>query len=673
MLRSTNLSSLPVSRDFCLFAVASAVIAAGASQVQAQALVDLQLVGPAQAIIPDQTFEVQLRATRNDPLIPASLIGMDCIIGWDPTKVQFLGISSTGAIASFFSRVPLAANDFYGINEANPPADGNLLYEFGRPLGQPHTVPSEGSQIVTFRFKSISANFTSTSVFVINNINVLYPFSTVVYSGSVPGLNVYGASTPASITQLDCSTIFWYRDSDGDGAGDPNDSTTGCTQPAGYVSSNTDLCPTNAALVAPVTYYADVDQDGFGNSASSTSVCQTSAPSGYVANSSDCDDNSVIYADGDGDGFGAGAMVACNGVATNTDCNDASTAVYPGAVENCANDGIDNDCDGEANSDAESIDSVNYYVDGDVDGFGAGAATKSCTAISGSVTNNTDCDDALKTYADGDGDTFGAGAMTACGVATNTDCADNDNTIYPGAVENCANDGIDNDCDLEANSDAEAVDSVNYYVDGDVDTYGAGSATKSCTAISGSVTNSTDCNDQNAAINPGATEICDALNTDEDCDTLADNADSSAADAGKTDFYADSDNDNYGVGSAQRFCDEPANFAPVAGDCNDQAAAINPGAQEICDTANTDEDCDTLADDNDPSATGKSTFYRDADGDTFTGSTTAQFCDVQSGYEATNEGDCDDADILVYPGAPELCANLAVDNDCDGSTAESEA
>ncbi|MFZ9916647.1 MAG: hypothetical protein ACO3IB_15115, partial [Phycisphaerales bacterium] len=56
--------------------------------------------------------------------------------------------------------------------------------------------------------------------------------------------------------------------------------------------------------------------------------------------------------------------------------------------------------------------------------FGAGAATKSCSAIAGSVTNNSDCDDAQTTYGDADGDGFGAGAKTPCGVSNNSDCDD---------------------------------------------------------------------------------------------------------------------------------------------------------------------------------------------------------------------------------------------------------
>jgi len=164
-----------------------------------------------------------------------------------------------------------------------------------------------------------------------------------------------------------------------------------------------------------------MDGDGFGNG----DMIRSCAPvDGFVTNSIDCDDNSVIYGDGDGDGFGAGPMVACNGVASNSDCDDASNAVFPGAAEVCADLAVDNDCDGDV-SDAEASDSVAYFVDGDQDGFGAGAATMSCSAIAGSVTNADDCNDAMVMYADLDLDGFGAGAMIACGgVATVSDCDD---------------------------------------------------------------------------------------------------------------------------------------------------------------------------------------------------------------------------------------------------------
>ncbi|HNC96966.1 MAG TPA: putative metal-binding motif-containing protein, partial [Myxococcota bacterium] len=61
-------------------------------------------------------------------------------------------------------------------------------------------------------------------------------------------------------------------------------------------------------------------------------------------------DGSSFFADTDGDGFGdpATATIACAAaagyVADNTDCNDQSSSMAPGLDEIC--DGLDNDCNG---------------------------------------------------------------------------------------------------------------------------------------------------------------------------------------------------------------------------------------------------------------------------------------------------------------------------------------
>jgi len=75
--------------------------------------------------------------------------------------------------------------------------------------------------------------------------------------------------------------------------------------------------------------------------------------------------NTRYYADADGDGFGDPALsqLACSQpvgyVLNNTDCNDNSAAVYPGATEVC--DGLDNDCDGQIDLIINNTGLVAYY------------------------------------------------------------------------------------------------------------------------------------------------------------------------------------------------------------------------------------------------------------------------------------------------------------------------
>jgi hypothetical protein len=202
-----------------------------------------------------------------------------------------------------------------------------------------------------------------------------------------------------------------------------------------------------------------------------------------------------------------------------------------------------------------------------------------------------------------------------------------------------------------------------FYPDDDGDGFGdMAGAEQHCTAPAGFVDKAGDCDDANAAVRPDAKEICDAV--DNDCDGMIDDADSSLDLATAGVFYRDSDGDTYGdAGQSKKACVKPVGYAASSSDCDDNAAAVHPGAAEICDFI--DNDCDALVDIDDPNIDPSSTktFYRDQDHDNFGAGTAVVACDAPSGYVMAG-GDCNDSDNASYPGGTEICDGA--DNDCDG-------
>lgn len=124
-------------------------------------------------------------------------------------------------------------------------------------------------------------------------------------------------------------------------------------------------------------------------------------------------------------------------------------------------------------------------------------------------------------------------------------------------------------------------------------------------------------------------------------------------------WFPDDDGDGYGDGNYPEFaCAQPDGYVGDASDCDDNSAAVYPGAPELCDDV--DNDCDGSIDE----GLALTTFYIDSDGDGFgSGGTTIQGCVLPWGF-AMNADDCNDSSELVYPGASGSGEGL--DNDCNG-------
>lgn len=134
-------------------------------------------------------------------------------------------------------------------------------------------------------------------------------------------------------------------------------------------------------------------------------------------------------------------------------------------------------------------------------------------------------------------------------------------------------------------------ESETWYVDLDGDGYGAaGDQQDACDPLMGYVDNKADCDDARADVHPGAIEVCDDDDVDEDCDGRADNDDDDAT--GTTYYYQDADEDGYGSeNDVKSACELPEGYVSVAGDCDDTNSAMSPAREEMCGNG-IDENCD---------------------------------------------------------------------------------
>ena len=261
--------------------------------------------------------------------------------------------------------------------------------------------------------------------------------------------------------------------------------------------------------------------------------------------------------DADGDGY-----------SPPDDCDDSDNTVYPGAHEVC--DGKDNDCDGQTDEGLSTdVDGDGHYAPGsciepaddcdDSDNTVYPGAPEVCDG------KDNDCDgqvdEGLSTDADGDGHY----APGSC-IEPADDCDDNDNTVYPGALEVC--DSKDNDCDGQVDEGLSTdVDGDGHYAPG------------SC------IEPADDCDDSDNTVYPGAPELCDSK--DNDCN-------GATTDGSDESWYGDPTSCGIGV------CENEGQFICSGGNRVDTCTPGTPTeTPESSCSDGLDNDCDGDTDCND--------------------------------------------------------------------------
>ena len=249
-------------------------------------------------------------------------------------------------------------------------------------------------------------------------------------------------------------------------------------------------------------------------------------------------------------------------------------------------------------------------------------------------------------------------------------------------------DGLDNDCDGEVDPGALDTDGddVPDCIDPDDDGDGIADGLDSCPLVPnpsqtdldedglGDVCdadidgdgspNSVDCAPEDPELSSPSIEVCNGK--DDDCDQLIDEQDA----LGCTNYYPDDDEDGWGAqGQAKCLCvPDDVHFLNTGKDCDDSTKFVSPSAPEACDLL--DNDCDQLIDEE--GALGCKDWYYDSDGDTWyapgAGFACLCFPAPQQLWTGKLEGDCDDGNPKVNPGAAEACDGG--DDNCDENADE---
>lgn len=523
------------------------------------------------------------------------------------------------------------------------------------------------------------------------------------YFDTIPNVALCDSVITINLT-ITAGTNTYYADTDNDGLGDPSNPIIACSLPVGYVTNSNDCNDAFSAIGLPTTvYYLDADNDTYGSPTNTITAC--TLPVGYVTNSLDCNDlNNLIYP--------GATEILDNGIDEDCSGSDASAAgteigLYEFTGPNSCPVLADTVTSQPTNATFSTFTSVGTSCSATSNVFSNsgwnttaiidlteynefGVATDDCYTLDinkiifthrNSATGGTPTW-TLRSSLDGFTADLGTGSSTTTDKTDTIILSSSFDAVtdvqFRFYITNMGQTGSTwrND-NVRVIANFGTLTPQTYYADLDADTYGdPASSISTCSPTAFYVLDNTDCDDTDGLVNPATVWFQDAdgdlsgnttitltqctqpvgyvLNPG-DCD------DNNNLVISPSTYYVDADNDGHGSMTGLGFvtCTNPGvGYATLADDCDDAQNTVYPGAPELCDGL--DNDCINGIDDGIMMVP----FFVDADNDSFGAGASTLYCQNPGAGYSPVDGDCNDSNPNVYPGATEILDN-GVDENCD--------
>ena len=187
-----------IRSGMCSIATAAAAMSTLTASNRVSAAIDLSLQPSQPAYFVGQIVPIGLYATSDSDQTQL-LAALQAVLIWESSELLLTGVSGAGASPLLISTF---GPDPSGLNESNPPIDGDGLYQAGALLGQPIGATPGGTLITTFLFTALTPTAGTLIELPTTWQGPGGLASTIVFDGTVPGLDVTGTLSGAMVTIL---------------------------------------------------------------------------------------------------------------------------------------------------------------------------------------------------------------------------------------------------------------------------------------------------------------------------------------------------------------------------------------------------------------------------------------------------------------------------------------